>query len=270
MTRIVPDSYDDDTVFLFASRLIHHRDPARWDIVVDPEHCLAGAVGPPVSAIQSETPAIDDPGDRVVYEGRILLSAGVVFVLNGNHVLIERGPDAPTAPGQWTSPAGRCEHDPGTTALTEFYEELALTAGEHPVFVTWGERSDAYVETYRETVQQLGHDIPPTEWREFDAGVPDSFARHLSTVTTTYGDQEFSDEMLTYYVPETNTLELRFVLRVDVPGDVLETISLHDVEYDRTVALFDRETLKQIPPSDIVATDRYIVNELLPDIDTDS
>lgn len=270
MTRIVPEGYDDDTVFCFASRVVYHRDADRWDIQVDPEHCLAGAVGPAVSEIQAETPSIAEREDCVVYDGRILFSAGVVFVVNDMHVLLERGPNAPTAPGKWTSPAGRCEHDPGTTALKEFYEELALTVRDRPAFVRWGDRSATHVDTYRETLQRVGYDTPRAEWHDLDATVSDSLAASLSDVTTTYRDHQSRDEMLAYYDSATNTLELRFVLRVALPAETVESLSLHDGEFDRRVALFDRQTLQQLPPSTLVATDRYLVTELLPDAVSES
>lgn len=267
MTRLVPDQYDDDTVFLYASRVVHDRDRDRWELHVDPDDCLAGAVGPSIQGLQDVSPSVEVDGRCRVYDGPMLFSAGVIFIVGDQHVLLRRGEKAPTDPGKWTSPAGRCEHDPGTTALEEFYEELVITARERPVFVTRNEdRSTSHVETYETTLVRVGIDASREAWHRLDGSVPELFRGHLSTIVTHYGDRVFTDEMLAYYAADVNTLELRFVLQVNPPSDLTSELSFHDGEFDRTVDLFDRETLRSMPTSKLVPTDAYLASEVLPEL----
>lgn len=267
MTRLVPDAYEDDTVFLYASEVVHREDADTWVLRLDPENCLAGAVGPSISTLRDATPTEKPVDGARLFDGPVLFSAGVLLLVNDRHLLLQRGDDAPTDPGLWTSPAGRCEHDPGTTALKEFYEELAIAVDDTPALVTWGDRTRDHTATYRRTLERVGWDAPEASWRELDAEVPPAFEDQLSTVVTEYGDRTFRDRMLVYFDADANTLELRFVLRITPSSAVREALSFRDGEFDRTVRLFDREQLRRVPRSALVATDAFVVDEILPTVE---
>ncbi|GAA1069304.1 hypothetical protein GCM10009647_091480 [Streptomyces sanglieri] len=267
MTRLVPETYASDTVFLYASKVVHDLETDRWTLYIDPENCLAGEDTTDVETLRNESPTISEEGSQRIFEGRMLFSSGIVFLVNDRFTLLQRDEAAPSDPGRWTSPAGRCEHDPATTALEEFYEELVATTDERPMFVRWDGRSGEYVETYQSTLSKLGNDTPADKWRSIRATVPNPFRQFFSTVVTQYGEREFRDELLTYYDEDANTLEFRFVLRISPSSELESQLTFTDGEFNRDVDLFTLEEVQSMSSENLVPTDAYIAREILPSID---
>jgi len=264
MTRLVPATYPSDTAYIYASKVVHDVEVDIWTVHICADNFLAGAYNVPLETIQNESPAISEVGDRRIYEGRILLSSGVIFIVNDRFILIQRDERAPSDPGKWTSPAGRCEHDPGTTAIKEFYEELVVMTGEEPVFCRWDGRSNDFEETYQNTLAQLGNDISTDEWRSIEATMPNSFQEYFSTVITYHGGSKFCDELLTYYDEDSNTLEFRFVLRITPSSKLESQLRFADGELNRDVELFTVEEVKSMNSGYLTPTDSYISQEILP------
>jgi hypothetical protein len=264
--RLVPERYDEDTVFAYASKVVHDEAAGQWTLYADPQDCLVGdPVGIPIDAVRAEQPSRTEIGGKTIYEGRILFSAGVIMIVNGQHVLIYRDEDAPTDQDRWTSPAGRGDHDPGTTALKEFYEELAVTEGGKPAFITVDERSAAFEDTYEATLRTVDQYAPPGEWRRVAGTTPERYRPYLSSVVTEFGDERCTDELLAYYDVTSNTLELRFVVNVDVTPERAEAFAFHDGEAGREVKWFTESELLDFDSDDLVPTDAYVARELLPE-----
>ncbi|MEF8806782.1 hypothetical protein [Natronomonas sp.] len=263
MRRLVPDRYDDDAVFATADRVSHDAEADRWTLRIDPGEGLVGApVGTPISDVQARRPTRTEDDDLTVLEGPVLFSAGVVTLVDGDFVLLYRDADASTDPERWTSPAGRGDHDPGTTALKEFYEELVILDGDTPVFVTVDDRSVALEEVYTAALRGIGNTTPPSEWDRVSASTPDRYRPYLSTVVTEVDGERFTDEMLAYYDAEANTLELRFVIALDLPNGRAEALSFADGEFDREVRRFTRSEYVALERADLVPTDAYMAHEI--------
>ncbi|APW99507.1 hypothetical protein CHINAEXTREME_17805 [Halobiforma lacisalsi AJ5] len=268
MTRLVPETYDDDTVFLYASKVVHNTETDTWIVHIDPDNRLAGVDNTPLEEIRNADPTVTTEGTREIYEGKILFSAGVIFLVNDRIALLQRDEEAPADPGKWTSPAGRCEHDPGTTALKEFYEELVITANERPVFVQWCGCSDEHFETYRNALSELGKNEPINDWQTVRAETPESFRSYFSTVRTKYDGRHFRDDLLTYYDTDANTLEFRFVLRITPSPEFASSLTFADGEFNRDIGLFDPKTLQSMSSDDLVSMDAYFARKVLSSVDT--
>lgn len=264
MRKLVPDHYDDDTVFATADRVSHDPEADRWTLQVDPEKGLVGeSMETSVEDVRARRPTRTEDGDLTVLEGPVLFSAGVVTLVDGEFVLLYRDANASTDPERWTSPAGRGDHDPGTTALKEFYEELVILDGETPVFATVDERSEKLEDVYAATVRDLGNTTPPSEWHRVPASTPDRYRPHLSTVVTDVDGERFTDEMLAFYDAEANTLELRFIVDIDLPTERAESLSFRDGELDREVRRFTRNEYATLDRDDLVPTDAYVSREIV-------
>lgn len=256
---------EDDSAYFRAEQVVVDESRDRWTIHVDPDDCLVvrdepGADVPTVSEIQQTTPAITETGTRTVYQGPVLFSGGVIIRINGQFVLIYRDAEASTSPQMWTSPAGRGDRDPATTALKEFYEELAVVAGGDPVLVDIGNRSESFEDVYERTLETVGEYAPPDEWTRVTASVPGRVENALSTVVTEYGSQQFEDRMLATYVPETNTVELRFFVDVQLETDDLEC---YDAELGRRVERFTSEEVEELATNEtLVPPDRNLLQQL--------
>lgn len=267
MRKLVPDRYEDDTVFAAAERVVHDHEANRWTLRVDPGEGLVGdPVGTSVRDVQAERPERTTDGDVTVLEGPVLFSAGVVTLVDDRFALLYRDADAPTAPERWTSPAGRGDYDPGTTALKEFYEELLIVEDGTPVFVTFDERSSELEDAYAAALRGIGITTPPSEWHRVTGTTPERYRPHLSTVVTEIDSERYTDEMLVYYDEDANTLECRFVIAVDLPIDRGAALSFHDGEFDRTVRRFTRSEYCNLDRTDLVPTDAYLAHEVVPTI----
>lgn len=268
MTRLIPEQYEDDEVFAFASEVVHDRNIDSWTIRIDPDEYLVGdTTGPTVDELRTERPSQTESGDRTVYRGRILVSAGVVTVVDTEYVLCRRSAEAPTDPGLWTSPAGRLDHDPASTARKEFYEELVLCVSETPVFVDLPGSEGVFEATYETTLRRVDASHSPETWYRFDAKTPERWRPHLSTVVTEFGSERWRDELFAFYDESANTLELRMVVSVDLRASLADDVWFRDGEYDRPVRRFSRDALVGMPDDDLVPTDAYISRTVLPAID---
>lgn len=250
---------EDDSAYFRAQRVVVDDAQDRWTIHVDPDDCLVtrdepGPGVPTVAEVQQRTPKMAKTENMTVYEGPVLFSGGVIVRMNGKFVLIFRDSDAGTSPRMWTSPAGRGDRDPATTALKEFYEELALVADDAPIFVDLDGRSGAFEDVYERTLETVGQHVPPDEWTRVRASYPERVRNAHTTVVTEYGSQRFEDRMLATYVPETNTVELRFFADVQVSTD---SVDCHDAELGRRVECFTSKEVealltkgKLVPPDE--------------------
>lgn len=268
MRRLVPDSIPDDRAFLYATELTHDRARNEWTLRIDPDACLAGPAGETAVETIRNAPlerTEDETGETVRYTGRILFSAGVVLVLDGKQVLLRRGDHAPTAPGKWTSPAGRCDGPPWDTALKEFYEELVILIGDdRPLFVTVGDASEHFRDVYASSLAATGWAGPPADWRSLPATTIAAAGDHYETIRTEYGVETFESEMLAYFDDASNTLELRLALAVEMPPDLpLETFTFRDPEFGREIRRFGPAALEaKRAAGALVPTDAYLVATL--------
>jgi 8-oxo-dGTP pyrophosphatase MutT (NUDIX family) len=260
---MISDTYDDDEAFLFATRIEHTADEGRWTIYVDPdEHLVGPATDLSVDTLrESGHDCVKTDGQRS-YRGRLLFSAGVVLLVNGQPVLLQRGPGAPSDPGKWQSPAGRCEHPPGETALKEFYEELVVLEDDRPVFVTYDGQSGEFKSTYELTLQHIGRHTSPEKWSRYRGTIPDVAVDQVSTVELTFGEQLYTDEMVAFFDENNSTLELRYVIEIETPTP--ERMEFLDGEFDRTVRRFDPAKVCEMDPDDLVPTDAYLADKLYP------
>lgn len=265
MRKLVDDCHEDDAVFAVAERVVYDAEANRWMLRIDPEEGLVGEpVGTPVADVQADPPDRTVSGDRTVLEGPVLFSAGVVTLIDGGFVLLYRDTGAPTAPERWTSPAGRGDHDPGTTALKEFYEELLILDEGTPVFVIVDDRSAALEDTYAAALDGVGITEPPSEWRRVAGATPERYRPHLSTVVTEVDDERYVDEMFAYYDEDVNTLEFRFVVEIEGLTDRPDALSFRDGEFGRTVRQFSPEEYCALDREELVPTDAYLAREVVP------
>lgn len=256
---------EDDSAYFRAQRVDVDDEADRWTIHVDPDDCLVardepGADGPTVADVQQTAPSVTETGATKVYEGPILFSGGVTVRVNDQFVFIFRDAGARTSPRMWTSPAGRGDRDPATTALKEFYEELAIVAEDAPVFVELDDRSEDFEAVYERTLETVGQYADPAEWTRVTASVPEGVENALTTVVTQYGTEQFEDRMLVAYVPESNTVELRFFVDVQLETDEIECF---DAELGRRVEQFTSEEVEELlTKGNLVPPDRNVLQQL--------
>lgn len=261
---MIPDRYGDDQVFLFATEVEHDTAAEEWYIRVDPEDRLVGpAVDRDVATLRASDTRRVDTDTGYAYRGGILFSAGAVLVVNGQLVLLERDNAAPSDPGLWQSPAGRCEEQPGVTGYRELYEEVAIVEGDRPVFIepTSDDWSAPFEGTYAETLRRCGFEAPPDEWVHYRGTVPAAARSQTATVITEYGSQRYTCEMIAFFDEESSTLELRHPVAIEV--DDPAALEFADGEFDRTVRRFPpEEVVSMADDGDLVPTDTYLAETL--------
>lgn len=261
--EVIPAEYGDDEAFVLASDLVH--DAEGWTVRVDGEPVVAGPeTDRPLEAVRDASPARTDADDGVRWTGEILLSSGVVVLLNGELAMLWRDDDAPEDAHRWQSPAGRCEGPPGETGLREFYEELVVLEGGRPAFVRFDERSPDYEDEYEAALRRVDRHAPPVEWERYEARVPEAAEPHLETVEVTCGDERWTDELLVFLDEDASTLECRFVVAVDV--DDPQSLELLDGEFDRRVERHAPADVVAMDRDDLVPTDAYLADALYPDL----
>lgn len=266
--RIPPKRADE--LFFYATRVAHDRRRGRWTITVDPDGFLTGYAddieeAAPLEELTATSPAQTTGDGTTTYSGRIPFSSGVILLVGDAFVLLRRDAAAPVDPLMWTSPAGRCDADPRTTALRELYEELLVQADGRAAVVkppkdgvhSDGNRNSGaeVIETYRKTLQRNGIYSPRDRWVEMDTTVPPEYADALERVETRYGDESFVDDFWAYWDEKSSTLELRKVYRLDLPTDV-DAVTFTDGEYERTTSVVPRERLFAFNDDDLVPTNR--------------
>jgi hypothetical protein len=254
MNRFIPHSLDD-IVFFYATKVEKNGD-LTWSVDVDPAACLVSMAAnteglPTVNDLREGQVLKTVEKDRVVYEGRILLSSGIILTVNDKILMLLRDDEAPVDPLKWTSPAGRCDREPFLTALKEFYEEVILFDGVSgkPVFMTYPENhylAEAK-KSYRTTLARKGFMHPVEEWLIFNADIERNGSSLLQQVRTcfefrdTTDDSErevFMDLFFPFMDEENNTLELRLLASAAIPDKTEFQLAFCDGEYERTVKLF--------------------------------
>lgn len=257
---MIPDEYGNDEAFLFATEIEHEISRNMWTIRVDPDSCLVGpAVDHDIKTIRDSNHDSTKTATGSRYNGRLLFSAGVVLLLNGQLVLLRRGANAPSDPGKWQSPAGRCDGPPGETALSELYEELVVLEGGCPVFVTHGERSKSFEPTYESALRRINHYVEPSKWNRYLGKRPLPAKDLFATVKLEYGAQSYTDKMVAFFDEDTSTLELRYVLETEVATP--STLKCVDSEFGRTVEMFAPSTVGKMN-NKLVPTDAYLADTL--------
>lgn len=265
--RIPPERADE--LFFYARRVTHDRRRGRWTITVDPDSCITGYaddVEVPVALeeLTATAPEQTTSDGTTTYSGRIPFSAGVILLVDDAFVLLRRDAAAPVDPLMWTSPAGRCDADPTTTALRELYEELLVQADgraavvkppENGVHGDGDPNSGDVIEAYRKTLQRNGVYSPRNRWVEVNTTVPPEYTDELERVETRYGDESFVDDFWAYWDEQSSTLELRKVYRLDRPADV-DAVTFADAEYERKTSVVPRERLFSFDDADLVPTNR--------------
>jgi len=262
--RIPPERADE--LFLYATRVTHDRHRGRWTVEVDPENCLTGYAdevdeAAPLEELTTTAPTTTKSEEKTTYAGRIPFSAGVIVLVGDAFVLLRRDEAAPVDPLMWTSPAGRCDARPRTTALRELAEELLVRADGRAAVLTPPEAGDEAADAYRETLRRNGIHSPRDRWVELPMTVPDEYADALVPVETQYDDDSFVDDFWVYYDETNSTLELRKVYRLDTPDDV-DTVTFADGEYDRTTSVVSRRELFAVDDDDLVPANRAFRAEL--------
>lgn len=263
---MIPDKYGDDRAFLFATEIEHHPAAERWHIRVDPDDRLVGpAVDLDVETLQASKPRWIDTDTGYAYRGRILFSAGVVLVVNGQIVLLKRDSAAPSDPGQWQSPAGRCEEQPGVTGFRELYEEIAIAEGDRPVFIepTADDCSASFEGVYKETLRRCGFETSPDELVRYPGTVPAAARNQTATVITEYDSERYTCDMLAFFDEERSTLECRHPVAIEV--DDPTALEFTDGEFDRVVRRFPPEdVISMAADGDLVPTDTHLAQTLYP------
>jgi hypothetical protein len=279
MNQFIPSQLDDK-VFFYSRKLVNDNDI--WHIHVDPASCLVSMGNsedglPTVADLRQGVLQKKSERDSVVYEGRILLSSGVILTINNKILMLMRDDEAPVDPLKWTSPAGRCDREPVLTALKEYYEEVILfdhVSGE-PVFVTFPDNdyAEAVKEIYRTTLIRKGFKHPTTEWISFTADFGSRNRLHLQTVRTCFGSDEMTDDddrrevFIDNYFPffdeENNTLELRLLASLSIPDETEARLAYCDGEYERPVKLFSEKEFMQMTHLSMVSTMSYFRKETL-------
>jgi len=261
---MIPDEYGNDEAFLFASEIEHDIPQNRWIVRVNPDCCLVGpAVDRDVECIRNSEHNSTVTGSGKRYNGRLLFSAGVVLLLNGQLVLLRRGPNALTNPEKWQSPAGRCDAPPGKTALSELYEELVVIEDDQPVFIIYEGLSDSFEQTYEAALRRVDRYVEPAQWSRYSGSVPSQAEDFLAKIDFEYGTQQYSNEMVAFFNEEASTLELRHIIEVDVSNP--ETLRCIDSEYGREVGLFDLDALDDVD-DELVPTDAHLRKILYPSL----
>ena len=252
----------NDKLFFYGRRLVHEQAQRTWHLTVVPEDCLAGYEAgeyglPTLSDLRRQKPGKTLRGETRKYEGRILFSAGVILIINDKIVLAQRTADAAVDPLKWTCPAGRCDGDPGRTALKEFYEELVVLDGCVPIFIDFGHRELADI--YRQTLIRISPNVcmDSDEWSTMAPDELPGLESLLSTVRTTFGDEVFNDRFMVYWDEPGNVLEMRHITALRLPPEIENRIILKDGERDRPVKLFPMKEFLMMEPSVLVPAMAY-------------
>ena len=256
MNDHIPSAYND-RVYYYANRVVHDTESGVWDVHIDPENCLVAlndAVNerfetafPTVETIGAEPIERRVAGDREIYEGRLLLGAGVIPIVDDELVLIFRDADAPADPLRWTAADGRVDATPTRTAFEEFHEELLVFREGTPVYVDVP-GAPALGDTYAEALRENGHEVPdslPT----VEGRIPDRYRESFESVRTHFGEERTEGSFFVHWNPEGGTLEVAKVVAVEATN-----LTFTDGEFDRCVQRFPLELAADRPAEMYVGT----------------
>ncbi|MCY4732369.1 hypothetical protein KY092_17600 [Natronomonas gomsonensis] len=256
MNDHIPPAYDD-RVFYYAERIVHDTAAGEWDVHVDPENCLValsdgvnerfGTALPTVDALVDEPIERHTAGDREIYEGRLLLGAGVIPMVGDDLVLIFRDADAPADPLRWTGADGRVDATPTRTAFEEFHEELLVFRAGTPVYVDVPGAPplrDTYTETLRANGYEVLDPLPTVE-----GTVPERYRKSFEPVRTHFGEERTTGSFFVDWNPEAGSLEAAKVVAI---GET--NLTFADGEFDRCVQRFPLEMAAGRPAEMYVRT----------------
>ena len=270
----------DDTIFFYATKLEKYHD-LTWSIDVDPASCLVSMAAnteglPTVNNLRKGSLQKTVEDDRIIYQGKILLSSGIMLTVNDKILMLFRDEDAPVEPLKWTSPAGRCDREPFLTALKEFYEEVILfdRISGKPVFVAFPKHEyfEQVKQIFRLTLARKGFIQPVEEWIFINADFERNNSTLLQSVRTCFESCETTDDddretytgmFFPFMDEENNTLELRLLASVSMPNKTEVQLAFCDGEYERTVKLFTKEDFLRIEDTYLVSTMTYYKREAL-------
>ena len=259
-----PETGGNDEVFLFATEISHDTATDTWRLEVDPDSSLVGpATDRDVAALRTADCERVATDSGYAYRGRLLFSAGVVVLLNGQLVLLQRDAGAPYDPGRWQSPAGRCDGPPGETALRELYEELLVFEGDTPVFIEYGDRSADFEKIYQSRLASVGGPTNSEAWARYRGTVPAHIDDAFATVELVYGDTTYTGEMLAVFDEANSTLELRYLLASSVADP--DSLRFLDPEYDRRIDRFTPSAVAGM--ADLAPADAALAQRLYPQLD---
>lgn|GEM_PF-1874392 len=279
MNRFISHSLDD-TVFFYATKVEKNSDLI-WSVDVDPAACLVSMAAnteglPTVNDLREGSLQKTVEHDRIIYQGKVLLSSGIILAVNGKILMLLRDDEAPVDPLKWTSAAGRCDREPFLTALKEFYEEVILfdRVSGKPVFVIFPENDylEEAKEIYRTTLARKGFKHLVTEWVFINADVDCHHSSLFQQVRTRFTSGEitgdgtpeiFTDMFFPFMDEENNTLELRLLASVSIPDKTEFQLAFCDGEYKRTVKLFTVEDFMRMEDSSLVGMMSYYRREAL-------
>ena len=270
MNTFIPTEVDD-TVFFYARRVA--TDNHSWHLNVDANSCQValrdnGEGLPTVNALRESALTETTEGAWTVYEGRVLISAGIILTVNGKVLMLQRDDKAPVDPLKWTSTAGRCDREPLLTALKEFYEEVVLfeRSSGRPVFVDFlgHPYCEELQEIYAETLTRTGFAHPPEIWLHRPAAIPNYAHPFMREVKISFGpnvpgqsNEVFVGQFFPIFDRENNTLELRWLAELTVPPEVEADLGFLDGEYQRQARLFDKDEFAGMDASSLVYAMAY-------------
>lgn len=256
MNDHIPPAWND-RVYYYASRIVHDTAAGEWDVHVDPENCLValndavnerfGTAFPTVETLADEPVERRVAGDREIYEGRLLLGAGVIPMVGDDLVLIFRDADAPADPLRWTAADGRVDATPTRTAFKEFHEELLVFREGTPVYVDVP-GAPPLRDTYTETLRTNGYEVPeplPT----VTGTVPERYHELFETVRTHFGEEQTSGSFFVDWYPEAGNLGAATVVAIEESG-----LTFADGEFGRCVQRFPLEVAADRPAEMYVGT----------------
>lgn len=253
-----------DQVFFYAESLA--MDDRSYDVIVNPGACLVGMKVRPgapltVDDVRRSMVRKTERNNTQSYDGKILLSGGVILTINGKLLMLLRDEGAPVDPLTWTSAAGRCDREPLLTSLMEFYEEIILvdTKTGRPVFVVFpGHAYDTdATDTYCETLRNKGLDCRPEKWIKHAAVIDEMCPAVMRVVNTRFAAESYTNNFFIYYDDAFNTLELRILASLKISAEDEANLSLRDGEYNRQVRMFTKAECLGLDDDALVSAMRY-------------
>lgn len=256
----------DDIAFLYASRVVIDYLKNRIDVEIDKDKCIVNMYKneldlPSIDEIRHENPLIVKTPYKVEIEGRILLSSGVITIINNKLLLLQRDAQAKYDPLKWTMPAGRCDRDIEFTAIKEYFEEVFFTdkKGKAVALVPKCKNKirSTTLNIYKNTLAKNG--VDKKNFKKYRAVSRSSkFIDEMVLVLTARSNDRyekieiFRSKMFVMLDEKYNTLEFRKV--IIFRNRKLENIRCWDGEYNRKVALFPFNAICKIDDESLVSS----------------
>ncbi len=176
----------------------------------------------------------------------VLISSGSFLFINSKLVLTKRTHDAPIDPNKWTSPAGRCDRNPLTTALKETAEEINIYCKSSGTYI-YPKGAEHFIKN-KDNISF----IPYEKSSEL-------FKINLNKVEFYLdGKLEEKSELWFYYDEESNTFEFRLPIFYSLDE---KNIEVNNPEYpDTKTKLFDITALPK--DEDLVSSIKQLKDSL--------